>query len=115
MTIVNKKLAIIFLGVLLIISLVSASTLYDDFSGSSLDSSKWIVKDTFEHWPFLQYSYLDTTNQVYHQEQTNIDGSRETMLEMNHLFFVGDSVEYDVNYVSGNGNCHFVARVSFLD
>jgi hypothetical protein len=77
---------------------------YDDFSGEILDSTKWsedITSDiTHKH---LKEHYLDTDNEVYRARQPNI-ADRGTILIMERTVSPGETIEFDVDYVSGSGN-----------
>lgn len=100
-----KIIGISYFIVLLILALnVKANPiLYDDFSSNVLDSSKWTENQTYEHWPFLDEHYVNTSEQMYHQAQPTIVGDRETLLISIRTFNPGETLDYDVYYVSGEG------------
>ena len=71
---------------------------YDTFSSETLDMNKWseFVLTMSEH---------HIEDDVYHVAQTSVCGGRKiVLLTMNRTFESGDSVEYDINYVSGYNN-----------
>jgi len=77
--------------------------LYDDFESGVLDSSKWTVMQDPEGQPLMEeYGILDEgASNVYHMQTTN--GGR-TAIVPTHEFMGGDTLEYQVNHVSGAGN-----------
>ncbi|MHA1801205.1 MAG: hypothetical protein ACTSWJ_05650 [Candidatus Heimdallarchaeaceae archaeon] len=95
-----KKLLILAV-VLLSFSTVMAGYVYDDFSGSTLNLTKWsLSKKTDYEFPD-EYS-IDTINGVYQIKESN---NQHLVLEIiDHDFQSGDFLEYDIYYQSGSGN-----------
>jgi len=86
------------------ISLVSSLTeVYDDFSGSTLNTDKWIESTDLESWPLFDEHYLNTLEQAYHTAQLT-PADRTILLSLTRRFNSGETLEYDVNYQSGSGN-----------
>lgn len=75
-----------------------AQEVYDDFSSGSLNTGKWTESGFFEE-------HL-VRGGVYHTHQIN-PGNAEFTLKINRQFLAGETLEHDVNYVSGEGNQQF--------
>ncbi|MCD4760041.1 right-handed parallel beta-helix repeat-containing protein [archaeon] len=74
---------------------------YDDFSGETLDLTKWIES--------TNYGYFDehfVQEGVYHTQQLTPKDA-DVILLVNRDFYPGSVLEHDVNYVSGEGNQQF--------
>ncbi len=105
----QKKYLVWFLMSVLLVSFVSAEA-YDDFSGSSLDTTLWTETTsdggTYDaSWTAIDEYGIDTTNQNYHTAQLSADGSdRGIILSMTKEFSEGDSITYDVTSSYGGGN-----------
>jgi len=104
----NMRIPFLILGnlvfILLFSPLVFATTIvYDDFSGTALDSSKWSISYGCCGPP--TENFVDTVNQVYHmlQNETYSPG-KDVQLTLTRDIQVGETLEYDINYVSGSGN-----------
>lgn len=77
--------------------------LYDDFSSDILDDSLWeeVIATNLGEGMVDEHYIL---NGVYHTTQTTI-GDRGTGLVFKDIIFEhGDSISYDINYISGEGN-----------
>jgi len=80
-------------------------SIYDDFSGEVLNSSKWEIKNDLTGPGGLTDVYeLDTVNKNYYIAQPTVVGDKGTVLTMKTLTDVGDIIEYDVVYNYGDGN-----------
>ncbi len=98
----NKMIYGMVFALLLTLCFASAEV-YDDFSGSSLDTSLWTESADSTASADLDEYGLDTTNQNYHMAQyTMYDNGR--MLLLTQEFVDGDVLTYDVIYQSGSGN-----------
>lgn len=77
--------------------------LYDNFESGSLDPDKWEIRQDIEGQPFMEeYGILNEgISSVYHTKTTN--GGRVALVPV-HEFIAGESLEYDVNHISGEGN-----------
>lgn len=96
----KHRLLIIGLMVIFMSSFISAVQVcedYDNFSNGSLDLNKWeeISPTISEHL---------VQNGVYHTAQITSSDRRVSLNVKNRQFSSGDIIEYDVNYISGNGN-----------
>ena len=78
---------------------------YDDFSGDTLDLSKWEEYTGFKVNSFTDEHFVNTSEEVYHIQQ-NSQGDRETNLKPKRQFVAGESFSYEVIYKGGSGN-HF--------
>lgn len=88
---------------------------YDDFSGSSLDTSLWTesMDSGSAVTGYVDKYYLDTTTQNYHTAQLSAAGSdKGVLLEATREFTEDESLEYDVIYQSRGGN--LISRI-YLD
>jgi hypothetical protein len=76
---------------------------YDDFESGNLDTDKWTVMQDTEGQPLMEeYGILDDgASNVYHMQTSN--GGR-TALVPKHEFIAGETLEYEVNHVSGIAN-----------
>lgn len=100
--IMKAKLFLIFLTIMVCGATSVLAETYDDFSGSTLDTSLWT--ETTQGTAFDEYG-LDTSAQNYHTAQLSATGGdRESILEMTEEFSEGDAVSYDVTYQTGSGN-----------
>lgn len=92
-------------GFLIVIFSMNAQAytfVYDDFSGPSLNTSKWEEQtpDTFpdEH-------FVNTTNEVYHVAQLSpppgVGATVHLIMKEGYNHAI---IEYDLNYISGSGN-----------
>lgn len=89
--------------------------LYDNFESGVLDSDKWEIRQDIEGQLFMEeYEILNEgASSVYHTRTTN--GGRVALVPM-HEFIAGESLEYDVNHISGNenrGNILLVTTTNF--
>jgi hypothetical protein len=96
----NFKIFLLSIFLISLIGFASAEQVcevYDDFSNGSLDLTKWeeVSPTIDEH--FVQ-------NQVYHTAQLTASDKVILLKMKDKLFSVGDTLEYDVNYVNGEGN-----------
>ena len=101
-----RKIALLILSSLLLVSLVSAVQIcevYDDFSSGALNSEKWEVRQDVEGWPFTEEYWVDADLENYHTQQNTI-GDRRVYLVPKHTFTTGNILEYDFNIVSHEGN-----------
>lgn len=78
------------------VNAIQVCSTYENFSSESLDLNKWEIGSNSIDEAFIE-------NQVYHTAQLN-PADKEITLKLNHTFNVGDILEYDVNYASGDGN-----------
>ncbi len=74
----------------------SSCQTYDDFS-TALNNSKWNESGDLEE------RGVNETLGVYHTAQLNGD-DKMSMLKISRTFAPNETIEYDVNYVSGTGN-----------
>lgn len=81
-------------------SVLADSMIYDDFSGSTLNLSKW--EETTD-CNFPAEHFVDTAEQVYHIAQPSIVGDTALHLIMKEGL-TDQTIEYDLEYVSGSGN-----------
>ncbi len=82
----------------------AGSFVYDDFSGSTLDLTKWSI---FLPDEGVNEYYVDTTSQNFHVAQTFESGdvTRGLVVRMiGHNFISGEKLDFDFSYVSGSGN-----------
>lgn len=103
-----KALKFLFFGslIILFINLVSAAQscqTYDNFSSSALNTSKWDIRQDPEGQLFMDEYWLDNVSQNYHTQQ-NTTADRRIYLVPKRNFTTGDSIIYDVNVVSKEGN-----------
>ena len=90
------------LGAISLIGLGSArADLYDNFSSANLNTNKWEVRQDIEGQPLMDEGFV--TNGVFHTQQNSIEDKR-TYLVPRHQFKSGDTLDYDVNVISGEGN-----------
>ncbi|MFH1824235.1 MAG: hypothetical protein ABH873_03300, partial [Candidatus Firestonebacteria bacterium] len=105
----KQSIFILFIASIFLISFsinVSAETfVYDDFSGPELDLSKWFFETELD--PYAEGHpdeyYVDTALQNYHVKQ-NTQSNRQLLVSMSRILQPGETLEYDVDYVSGDGN-----------
>lgn len=101
-----KKSLLFVLG-LVLLSFADAlgPVLYDDFSSGQLNMSKWEIRQDVEGQPMMdKYKVsFERGNFVFHTEQIRI-GDRRVYLFPKINFTTGDSIEYDNNLVSREGN-----------
>ncbi|MBI2675143.1 MAG: lamin tail domain-containing protein [Candidatus Aenigmarchaeota archaeon] len=77
-------------------------TLYDDFSGNSLNLTKWNESTDFA---FTDMHGINTTEGAYHNSQIEtVSPGTTTFLTMNRLIQATERLEFDIKYVSGEGN-----------
>jgi len=117
---IKKKIGMV-LGLLLMISLgtssllnsygtvtttftvVSKCEIYDDFSTETLNNDKWTeVIATDMGTGMLDEHYV--IDGIYHTAQVNIGDGGTALVVKNRTFKINESIEYDVNYISGQGN-----------
>jgi len=105
----KKTLASLVLSVACLFggSTEAGTLLYDNFSSGTLNTQRWEERLTTRTSPAVSIDehYLDTINQNYHTaqlSQANNGGGIELKSLQN--LQAGDILEFDVNYVSGNGN-----------
>jgi len=78
-------------------------TLYDDFSESELNLTKWSID--YGCCGPLTENYIDVTRGVYHMLQdTPFSPGKGVSLTMENQLQPGNIIEYDLDYVSGSGN-----------
>ena len=95
-------------------TLPSASAfIYDDFSGSELNLTKWNVSAGVDGFGPISNFNLDAINKNYHTEQTIAADGRVRIRLSNYLFGNGESLDYDVLLNSGSGN--YISRVVIND
>lgn len=102
----NNKIILIFLSIFLI-SFISANQIcevYDDFSSGVLDTSMWEIRQDYEGQPLIADSSLDITEQNFHTAQDSIIGDHRTYLVPTQKFKAGDIFEFDLDFISANGN-----------
>jgi hypothetical protein len=95
-------IGILFLLVFPMISATQTCQVYDDFSSEVLNVSKWEIRPNNQNWPLTDEYFIE--NGVYHMAQLNTRPAATGLEIINRIFYPGDVVEYDVNYVSGSGN-----------
>lgn len=104
----NKNILIIL--AIFLISSVSATQIcqiYDDFSSSVLNTSKWEEGLTARTNPAIDIDehYLDITNQNYHTAQlSQADSGSGIELKSLQNLQAGDILEFDLIYNFGSGN-----------
>ncbi|MEA3343306.1 MAG: hypothetical protein U9Q92_04005 [archaeon] len=100
----ERRLIFGILVMLLIIPYVNAECgVYDDFSSGTLDSNKWYeVIATDRGTGMVDEHYVE--DGVYHTAQVNMRDGGTGLVVKNLVFKSGDTIEYDVNYISGEGN-----------
>lgn len=76
--------------------------LYDDFSSETLDTNKWEILPNNQNWPLTDEYFIK--DGIYHMAQLNTRPAATGLEIINKIFYPGDVVEYDVNYISGSGN-----------
>ncbi|MBI5872147.1 hypothetical protein HZB88_03615 [archaeon] len=96
-----KTISCLIMVLVFCLSFVSAEV-YDDFSSGELDEDLWTVS-VGSVSNYLEEYYLDTVNANYHTAKLTA-GEASVLLIMNREFSAGDSISYEVNYVSGSGN-----------
>lgn len=90
-------------------SICKSNNLYDDFSGSTLDLTKW--QETAESDSGTEFvSEHSTINGVYHTAQTTAENRAVTLITKK-TFSTGDTFEYDI--VLGEGSGNRLSRVYF--
>lgn len=92
-----KKLILLPILVFFLISFVSAYV-YDDFSGEELNLTLWSVEGDMDEY------YLDVVEENYHTAQLTPEDRYVILTMLGYNFVEGDVVEYDLDYVSGEGN-----------
>lgn len=75
--------------------------LYDDFSGTTLNSSKW-NETTDSNFP--DEYYLNTTEEAYHVSQITPNSPGTALHSVMTKNITDEVVEYDIYYMSGSGN-----------
>lgn len=104
----NKKIlifSVIFFGIIQLINAKTVCQTYDDFSSGTLDLDKWEIRQDIEGQPLMdEYSVLSENANLQFHTQQNIIGDRRIYLFPKRNFTTGDSVEYDVNLISKEGN-----------
>jgi hypothetical protein len=75
--------------------------LYDDFSGSSLETSKWT--EATDSAGYTTEHYLDTTEGKFHIVQS-VEKDAEHKFKMTRKMNPGDTLQFDLYYTSGIGN-----------
>lgn len=78
----------------------ASAAVYDDFSGATLNLSKWFETTTVS---FPDEHMVNTTEQAYHIAQHSVEGDRDVHLTMS-KGVTDETIEYDLIYVSGSGN-----------
>jgi hypothetical protein len=77
--------------------------IYDKFTYPILNNSKWIeVIATDMGTGMLDEYYIE--NGIYHTAQVNIGDGGTGLVVKDYAFQHGDTIEYDVEYTSGEGN-----------
>ncbi len=98
----NKLLLIIFAVFLLPLISAEDCYVYDDFSLTGLNLSKWSENPNNSlSLEFLDKHFID--NGVYHAEQLTAREGAVT-LKFNRKFSSGDIINYELNYLGGEGN-----------
>ena len=77
-------------------------SLYDDFSSGILDVSKW-SESKFNAPIYTEIHSVDSQKKVYVVKHSST-GDRGIVLTPSRQFSSGQSLSYDVNYISGSGN-----------
>jgi len=85
---------------------------FDDFSSGVLDAGKWLELQDPEGQPFTDEHFVDANLENYHAENYTSADKRTVLNLIGHTFLPGETLEYDVDYVSGSGNR---AIVIFVD
>lgn len=102
----NKFLKSLLAAIFVFTSFASAES-YDDFSGTTLDTSLWTESSDSTACIGLDEYNLDTTNQNYHSAQTSVASCSlggGILLLMNEEFEEGDVLSYDATLQSTSGN-----------
>lgn len=95
----SKKLA---LGTLIASSSSARATMYDDFSSGVLDPARWQIRQDPELQPLTEFFGVE--NGVFRAENFDSADRRTVLALTGHTFVPGETLDYDVNYVSGMGN-----------
>lgn len=105
-----KRALILLLAVVFVAAFLpntsAANLVYDDFSGGSLDLTKWTIEPVRDiPWAtgYPSEYYLDSGNENYHTAQLT-QSNRQFIMSMNRLLQTGETLEYDVYCDSGSGN-----------
>ena len=77
--------------------------LYDNFDSGSLDNDLWIEESASNINPNLTEEH-EVRNGEYHTAQLTPEDKGTALILKNKLFSPGDFIDYDVNYISGEGN-----------
>ena len=101
----KNKIPLVLLSVFLIgfISASQVCQVYDDFSFGSLDISRWDIRQDVEGQPLMEEYWIDPNLENFHTQQNAI-GDRRVYLVPKHNFTTGDSLEYDFDVISKEGN-----------
>lgn len=78
---------------------------YDRFSRGYIDHTKWEIRQDVEGQPLMDEYDVRNENEdfVFHTQQNTI-GDRRVYLFPRRKFTTGDSIEYDANLISREGN-----------
>ena len=107
----NKKMFMSLLFFVFVLNNVFGFV-YDDFSLGVLDGSKWLETQDPEGRPFTEEHFVDSLLLDYHTANYNSTDQRTVLNMVGYTFVPGETLEYDVNYISGSGNR---AIVIFVD
>ncbi len=100
----TRLLLLTAIAVLVLSSISLAdSFVYDDFSGSTLDTTKW--QEWCPEAGCLEYHDVNTAEGRYHWEQTFFSALKNVNVNLSgYTFSSGDTVDFDFYYVNGSGN-----------
>jgi len=97
-----KKLAIPVLTASTLANSPTRGDLYDNFSSGTLNPALWQIRQDPEGQPLTELYGLENGS-FFAQNITNSD-MRTVLSLTGHVFQPGETLDYDVNYVSGTGN-----------
>ncbi|MBI5225038.1 hypothetical protein HY989_04175 [Candidatus Micrarchaeota archaeon] len=91
----------------------ASAFVYDDFSASELNTTKWNVSAGVDGFGPISDFYLDAINKNYHTKQTVAADGRVRVKLSNYIFGNGEALDYDVFLNSGSGN--YMSRIVIND
>jgi hypothetical protein len=75
---------------------------YDDFSGQNLSLDKWSENPDPEGQPLMGEHFVDTILNNYHMQNIGGHDQRAILNMSGHVFEVGETLKYTLDYDSGN-------------
>ena len=106
----TQKLAIPIIASTLTAGASAQPILYDDFSSGTLNPNLWQIRQDPEGQPLTEL--YGVGNDYFFAQNINSPDRRTVLSLTGHTFQPGETLDYDVNYVSGTGNR---AMVIFID